>query len=886
MNESEALTRKRRIDTKLNKSWKIIHAKKVLDYSTLSNHAVEEYPTQNGFADYALFVDGKLLGFIEAKKISVGSENVLEQAKRYSKDITNTIGEWGEYKAPFLYSTNGEKIYFLDIRNPLNISREIADFHTPQAVEGMFSFDDSDAYNWLQENKVSDIKRLRYYQVEAIEEIEEALMQNKQKMLLAMATGTGKTFTIVSLIYRLVKSGYAKRILFLVDRRALAAQAITTMASFTTPDGLKLDREYEVYSQKFQKEDFDEKTRYDSKVMPNEYLTNPQEKHTFVYVSTIQRMMMNLFGKEGWNNEEYEPDVDVLDIPIHAFDVIIADECHRGYSASETGAWKKTLDHFDAVKIGLTATPAAHTMAMFTHKIYSYSTEQAVEDGYLVDYDAVKINSKVKIEGAFLKEGELVGEIDTGTGKETLDELEDEREFASSEIEVKITAPDSTKKIIKELKKYSEAFEEEKGHFPKTLIFAVNDIHHISHCDEIVHTCKEVFGRGDDFVKKITGSPSVDRPLQKIREFRNRKEPKIVVTVDMLSTGVDIPAIEFIVFLRMVKSRILWVQMLGRGTRRCDEIHKDRFVIFDCFDGSLIEYFKNATDFDVTLSKEILNFHDLIERIYNNQDREYSISVLIKRLRRIEQNMGGEAIEQFAEFIPDGDMKKYADNLRLNIKINFIETMKLLRDDDFQKLLTNYKRPKKLFYKGYEVVDEVSSEQVFSAGDKYEKPEDYLKSFERFVKENPEHIQAIEILLNKPQGWNYAALEELRQALKKHKFKEKDLQQAHEYVYKKPLPDIISMVKHAADFDVPILNAQERIEKAIQSIAEKMELNEEQQKWFGYIKHYLMSNLALEEADLSNHPAFTRHGGIKIAQEVFGDKLAELIKKINAAVAA
>jgi len=886
MSESEYQTRKQRIDLKLRKNWKIIHAKKVSDYSDLSNHAVEEYPTLNGFADYALFVNGKLFGFIEAKKISIGTENVLEQAKRYSKDISNTIGEWGEYKAPFLFSSNGENIYFLDIRNPLSISREVADFYAPQALEDLLSYDNSVSIDWLKENSVSDIKRLRYYQVDAIEAIETALQQKKRKMLLAMATGTGKTFTIVSLIYRLLKSGYARRILFLVDRRALAAQAVTSMSAFTTLAGLKLDREYEVYSQKFQREDFEENVKFDSKVMPNKYLTDPQNKHTFVYISTIQRMTINLFGNEFWQNKEYDPDVSRLDIPINAFDVIIADECHRGYSASETGTWKKTLDHFDAIKIGLTATPAAHTMAMFTHKVYSYSTDQAVEDGFLVDYDAIKINSKVKIEGAFLKEGELVGEIDTNTGAEKLDELEDEREYSSGEIEQKITVPDCTRKIINELKQYSDKFEEEKGHFPKTLIFAVNDIEHISHCDEVVRTCKEVFGRGDDFVKKITGSPSVDRPLQRIREFRNRKNPKIVVTVDMLSTGVDIPAIEYIVFMRMVKSRILWVQMLGRGTRLCNEIHKDRFVIFDCFDGSLIEYFKNATDFKVQLSKEILTYHDLIERIYNNQDQAYNISVLIKRLRRIEQNMGGEAIEQFAQFIPDGNLKKFNDNLRSEIKGNFVEIMKLLRNEEFQKLLTNYKRPKKIFLKAYDTVDEVSSDLVFSVGDKYEKPEDYLKSFEQFVKENPEHIQAIEILLHKPQGWNYDALEELRLALKKHKFKEKDLQRAHEYYYKKPLPDIISMVKHAADFDVPILNAQERMEKAIQSIATKMDLNEEQQKWLGYIKHYLISNLALEEEDLSNHPAFTRHGGKKIAKQVFGDKLSELIKKINAAVAA
>jgi type I restriction enzyme R subunit len=172
------------------------------------------------------------------------------------------------------------------------------------------------------------------------------------------------------------------------------------------------------------------------------------------------------------------------------------------------------------------------------------------------------------------------------------------------------------------------------------LIFAVNDLPHVSHADEVVRTCKEVFGKGDDFVMKITGSPTVDRPLQKIRQFRNRPEPKIVVTVDMLTTGVDIPAIEMIVFMRMVKSRILWVQMLGRGTRLCREINKEKFTIFDCFDGSLIEYFRNATDFDVTLQKETVSLAEIIERIYDNRDREYNVNRLIKRLRRVQNTMG------------------------------------------------------------------------------------------------------------------------------------------------------------------------------------------------------------------------------------------------------
>ncbi len=206
-------------------------------------------------------------------------------------------------------------------------------------------------------------------------------------------------------------------------------------------------------------------------------------------------MSINLLGKEALKGFDYDIDTDRLDIPIHAFDVIIADECHRGYSAKETGTWKYVLDYLDAVKIGLTATPATHSLAMFRNKVFSYSTEQAVLDGYLVDYDAVKISSDIHIKGAFLKAGELVGEIDTETGAEKLDELEDEREFAASEIEKQITSPDSTRKIITALKKYTDLHEKEYQRFPKTLIFAVNDLPHTSHADEVVRTCKEIFAK-------------------------------------------------------------------------------------------------------------------------------------------------------------------------------------------------------------------------------------------------------------------------------------------------------------------------------------------------------------------------------------------------------
>jgi len=481
--ELEWKTRKERVDKKLkffDPPWTIIKHRPDLDTSGLHLHAVTEYPTANGPADYALFVKGKLLGIIEAKKVAVGPANVLEQAKRYSRGAFDGPGNWNSYRVPFLYSTNGEVIYFLDVRNEKNISRKILHFHTPGALEEFFSR--GEGYEWFRNHPIN-IERLRYYQKDAITAIESAIARGKRALLVAMATGTGKTFMTVAQIYRLLESKSIRRVLFLVDRRALAAQAVREFSAFNTPRGRKFDKEYDVFSQKFRREDFDDDKPYDPKVLPNAYLTAPQATHTFVYVSTIQRMAINLFGWEGAfsqteSDPDYEEEADKLDIPIHAFDVIIADECHRGYTAKDTATWRAVLDHFDAIKIGLTATPAFHTLSLFNEVAYRYTTDQAIQDGYLVDYDAVKIKSNVRINGVFLKEGEHVGIIDTDTGTEIFDQLEDERDFSSEAVERDITSPDSNRKIIKEIAKYAYANEKEKGHFPKILIFAVNDLPH------------------------------------------------------------------------------------------------------------------------------------------------------------------------------------------------------------------------------------------------------------------------------------------------------------------------------------------------------------------------------------------------------------------------
>jgi len=889
--KSEYLTRKQIIDAKLRAAgWTVVPFKPNRALSSYKNCAIEEYPTDSGPTDYALCVGGQILGVVEAKKLTLGPQEVLTQAERYSRGLTSSPFDFNGFHVPFLYSTNGEVIWHHDVRHSLNRSHQVAAFHTPEALRE-YATRDAEATTDALLSRPNDHSRLRPYQREANAAIEQAIVNRKRQMLVAMATGTGKTFTMVNEIYRLMKAGVAKRILFLVDRRALAAQAVRAFASFDPEPNQKFDKIYEVYSQRFHREDFDEKEKFDPKVLPNAYLTSPKAGHAFVYVSTIQRMTINLFGRNtifNLGDEAIEEDAEQLDIPIHAFDLVIADECHRGYTASEVAVWRQTLDHFDAIKIGLTATPAAHTTGYFKDVVFRYEYEKAVREGFLVDYDVVSVNSNVRMQGVFLKEGEEVGVVNPATGAKQLDLLEDERQFDTTEVEEKVTSPDSNRKILEELQKYALAHEAEFGRFPKTLIFAVNDLPHTSHSDQLVDLARDAFGRGDSFVQKITGR--VDRPLQRIREFRNRQLPGVVVTVDMLSTGVDIPDLEFIVFLRPVKSRILFEQMLGRGTRKGEHYpDKSHFVVFDCFNGTLLEYFRNATDITAEPPEpEIRTIIEVIEDIWQNRDRNYNIRRLVKRLHRIDKEMSANAREMFAAHIPAGDVAKYAKALPAELRRDFTRTMALLRNPAFQDLLMNYERAPRTFLIAYETQDTVTSEWLVKGADGREfKPEDYLTAFARFVRENPAHIEAIRILLDRPRDWSTDALSELREklAVTPERFTLRSLQKAHEMHYHKALVDIISMIKHAAKNAEPLLTAEERVEMAFEKVTTGKSFTPEQAQWLKVIKAHLGENLTIDREDFNVLPLFMRRGGLSQATRVFAGQLDGLLVQLNEAIA-
>ncbi|MCW3814444.1 DEAD/DEAH box helicase family protein [Micromonospora sp. DR5-3] len=847
--------------------------------------AVEEYETGLGPADYALVDEGRVQAVVEAKKLSVGPQGVLVQAERYAKGVHQAPRYQGEYGVPFLYATNGEVTWFHDVRDEFNRSRRVSGFHTPTALREMLTRDFDAELAALA--AVPENLRMRPYQIEAAAAIEKAIRERKRKMLLTMATGTGKTLTMVNEVYRLMKSGVARRILFLVDRRALAAQAVRAFASFEAEPGLKFDKIYSVYSQKIQRSDVGDEGEWDPNVLPDAQLENPKLGDAYVFVCTIQRLAMQLFGGEGalaFGEEAADADVRQLNIPIHAFDLIIADECHRGYSSRDLSVWRNTLDHFDAIKVGLTATPAAHTMAYFDNLVYRYEYERAVREGHLVDYDVVRIRSNVRMNGVFLNEGEQIDLVDPSTGTRQLDLLEDERTYDAADVERKITAPDSNRKILEELKAYCDEHEREHGRFPKTLIFAANDLPHTSHADQLVDQARDIFGRGDAFVSKITGR--VDRSLQRIREFRNRPKPGVVVTVDLLTTGVDIPDLEFIVFLRPVKSRILFEQMLGRGTRK-GERHPDKshFVVFDCFDGTLLEYFRNTTGMTVEPPEgDGKGLPEIIDDIWQNKDRAYNTSRLVKRLRRVDRQMSGDARELFARFIPDGDVGRFADELPGLLRGAFTETMRILRDPDFQKLLVDYPRSPRTFVVAPGVVDEVSSEWLIrgATGQEY-KPSEYLEAFASFVRKHRDQVEAISILLSRPQAWGAAPLSQLRQALTRapEHFTEANLQRAFNAAHHKALVDIISMVKRAATDTSPLLTSEERVNLAVDRVIAGRTLTDAQAKWIEYIRQHLVQNLSVDREDFEVIPVLSDHGGWGRANRVFDGRLAQLLEELN-----
>jgi len=556
------------------------------------NMAIAEWPSKSGPADYALFVGTRCIAVVEAKRQNKNVSGFIDQAQRYSRGFqfaggAEAIGgPWIEthehsFLVPFVFSANGRPylkqvetqsgIWFRDARKPANHRRALVDWPTPDGLQGMLEIDAEAAQADLKAQPIEFGFPLRPYQKRAIEKVEAELDTERRAMLLAMATGTGKTKLAIALLYRLLTAKRFRRVCFVVDRSALGNQAagefattrIVTAKTFADIFGLK---------------------------GLGDIKPDPETK---VHICTIQGLVKRVLYNE---DSSAAP-------PVDQYDLMIVDECHRGYlldremSDAElsfrgqddyVSKYRRVLEYFDAVKIGLTATPALHTVDIFGSPIFTYSYREAVIDGFLIDHDPpLQITTALSQAGIKFKKGESVDLIDTRTGAIDLAQLPDDIQFEVEGFNKKVVTVPFNRTVADELARHIDP------NLPgKTLIFAVSDAHADIIVEQVKNAFRDAYGDIEDAaVRKITGS--VDRVGELIRSFRNDTMPKIAVTVDLLTTGIDVPKIENLVFLRRVNSRILYEQMLGRATRLCPEIDKETFRIFDAVD--LYPHLQNLT---------------------------------------------------------------------------------------------------------------------------------------------------------------------------------------------------------------------------------------------------------------------------------------------------
>lgn len=843
------------------------------------NIVISEWPTdsaysKNGYADYAFFIGEKLVAFMDAKKPEEDVASTIDvQVKDYARNVKAehnqyVLGNWDGYCVPFMFASNGRQyleqlrtksgIWFLDARKSSNQSYPIRNWFSPNDLEEKLSQNVDEANELLQTSNdeyMTDTTglNLRDYQIKAIQAATNAIVSGKRTALLAMATGTGKTRTVLGLIYKMLEAKRFKRILFLVDRVSLGEQAMDAFKDVKLKELLTLDQIYEI-------KDIDD---------------NEINLETKVSISTVQGLLRRTILAE---KPELMPG---------AFDLIIVDEAHRGYvldremSEDELlydsqddymSKYKQVIEYFDAVKIALTATPALHTTEIFGEPVFTYSYREAVIDGWLVDHDPpYLLNTDFIVNEVKFKRGEKIAIYDPNTN-ELLNGavLEDELNFDVSDFNRKIVLPDHTRKVLQELSQYINPESQEK-----TLIFAVND----NHADMIVDMLREIYkeyGVPNDAILKITGKTASGvkkKILQTIKQFKNNQYPNIAVTVDLLTTGIDVPKICNLVFMRKINSRILFEQMLGRATRLCPEINKTHFNIFDA-----VRVYEDLDDVSgmksVTVTKDMAM---LLEELFRDGSTSKQLikDRIIAKLQRKANNLTDQQKYDIADRTGGESLKDYARGLvQLDIE-DFVEKCRV----DYEFLIWVEKLKGKKRGKYYSDKKDTLLETTRGYGDT-DKPEDYLEAFNIFVNENKDKIEAIKIVCTKPSDLTRAQLKELKLALDKQNFNETSLNEATSAVKnEKIVADIISYVRQAV-LNTPVRNRTERVKSAFEKLIANNSFNKMQLDLLEKIKTYMMHESILN-VETFEAPAFKSDGGFKRFNMKFGGRLLEIIKQIN-----
>ena len=886
------------------------------------NLAIAEWPTETGPVDYALFCGEKMVAIIEAKADSKDVSAVLDgQARRYAKIAAEsappyTIGQWGDYQVPFTFATNGrpyieqykEKsgIWFQDLRSPMNIPHTLHGWMSPDGILALLKTDKEAGEKRLAAEPYDELRdpqglSLRDYQVKAVKAVEHALSAGQTSMLIAMATGTGKTRLVLALIYRFLKTGRFRRILFLVDRNVLGAQAEDTFREVKLAELQTLTQIYNVQG-----------IADDAAV----------ERETSVQVATVQSLVRRILYHEGGAMPS-----------VTDFDLVIIDEAHRGYildrdmSEDEVlyrdqrdylSKYRNVVEYFDAAKIALTATPALHTTQIFGAPIFTYSYREAVIDGYLVDHNApIHIETELSNKGIHYKKGDHVVLLDPETG-ELLNgaELEDELSFDVDDFNRKVITEPFNRAVLQAIADRFDPSEPSQG---KMLIFAAND----QHADLIVRLLHEIYEGmvPADAIRKITGTIE-NGNQKKIREavlrFKNEQYPSIVVTVDLLTTGIDVPEITTLVFLRRIKSRILFEQMLGRATRLCPAIHKDAFDIYDPV--GTYASLEKVSNMKPVAANPKETFAKLLDGLEDETLEDGETTGIAARKKRLSARLARFT----ARLRRKGDLLTPQQNTDLGAALRlpgepaakgqkagtmmspvchqpaasltaFIGAVQQLPDETARAVLLENRdalEPLEAIHRTRKgIVVDAHPDHVTEIhrgyGEGETRPEDYLEAFTTWIRENRDKVEALRIICTRPQDLTTQELKSLRKQLSLLHFTERQLSDALAGGSGAAVTaDIISLIRRAT-IGAPLKSHEERIHGAISRLIDELRQNTDftkaQENVLHKIEKYFLAdeNYVIGMQMFNEDSRFKHEGGLPRHEKIFKGHLTEVIDKLN-----
>ncbi|MGE0772351.1 MAG: DEAD/DEAH box helicase family protein [Cyclobacteriaceae bacterium] len=914
MNQNPEQIARDLIDQELTECGWIVQKKTQINLHAGPGVAVAEYITDAGVADYILFVDQKPVGVIEAKKAEEGHRLTIveEQSEDYAKSKLKYLDN---DPLPFVYESTGELTRFRDDRDPKPRSRPVFTFHRPETLRG-----------WLKQKPLREAlpdipslptEGLRDCQIKAINKLESSLKENRPRALVQMATGSGKTFTAITSIYRLLKFANAKRVLFLVDTKNLGEQAEQEFLAYTPNDDNRKFTEL-----------------YNVQRLKSGYVASDSQ----VCISTIQRLYSILKGEEldesaeeanpgetKWGQREPVPVAYNSKLPIEFFDFIVIDECHR----SIYNLWKQVLDYFDAFLIGLTATPDNRTFGFFNQNVVSeYGYEQAVTDGVLVPYNVYLIETAVSKKGGAVWKGEYVDHRERLSRKKRWAQVDEDKVYSARKLDDEVVNPNQIRTIIKAFKDHLPEIFPGRTEVPKTLIFAKTD----SHADDIIGIVREEFAEGNAFCKKITYKADED-PKSVLNQFRNDYNPRIAVTVDMIATGTDVRPLEILLFMRDVKSRNYFEQMKGRGTRTVllDDLKKvtpsaaytkDHFVIVDAIGVSK----SLKTDSRPLEKKPGVATKDLLNAITVGARDEELFTTLANRLVRLEKQLTQDEKDQFKEqangkelkdvikdllkaYDPDALEEKirekhppsiegYPDEIRHEAQDALIREAASVFTGSLNSYIENVRRLHE------QIIDIITPDQVELAGwheDNKSQAEALINDFKAWLETHKNEISALQIFYNQPyrrRELTYSMIKEVLDKLKLDKPTLAPLRiwQAYDQVTKSKgspkneLIALVSLVRNISGIDKALMPFDKTVDKNFQDWVFKrqagaLKFTEEQMNWLRMIKDHIASSFHVEMDDLDYTP-FDRLGGRGKAWQLFGEGTESIIKELNEELAA